>query len=686
MTLSRLARCLNPDSFVVIGGRGAERSVLQSRKFGYAGEIYAVNAGRDELGGVPCFASVVDLPAVPDSAFVAVPAAATIDVVRQLSAMGCGGAVCYASGFLEVGSDDRHRALIEAAGAMPVIGPNCYGMINALNGAVLWPDWQGLSRVDRGVAIFTGSGNVSVNMTMQDRSLPIAMLVTIGNQITLGFEQLMDAAIDDERITAIGLHIEGIKNAPLFVEIAARAASVGKPVIALKTGRSDAGARIAMSHTATLAGSAELYDKLFERVGVGQVHDLESFLEALRLVSVIGPLSGGGISSMSCSGGEASLIADLCHDSKLHFPEINPSQVEALKKPLNEFVDISNPLDYHTFIWGDKERLRETFTAMLNNQFDLSLLLLDTPSQANGEEYEWLCAAEAFAEAAVETGRPAAVVASLAENMPQSLRDYLLARGVAPMLGLPQALSAISAAVDVTRVAQPLPELNPLPAGTDRYAVTEYQAKQMLADWGLVTTRSELVSTVTAAEAAATAIGYPVVLKASVEGLAHKTEANAVVLDVGGPERLREECERLLGLGGQVLVETMVEKGVAELLLGVIGDPIFGHYMVVGCGGTLVEILADRQVLILPAADDQVREALSKLRIAPLLHGYRGQPGADIDAIVGCIQNLSQFVADHRKQLLEVDINPLIVGSKGATVVDALVVLRGEPDSESRSA
>ncbi len=682
--MSSLGRCLHPGNMVVVGGRHVAESVRESRKFGYEGEIWVVNPRQEELAGLTCYGRVADLPAVPDSAFVAVPAEATIEVVGELAAMGCGGAVCYASGFLEVGSDDRHQRLIAAAGTMPIIGPNCYGMLNAVNGAVLWPSYHGLRRVERGVAIFTGSGNVSVNMTMQNRSVPIALLVTIGNQVTVGIEQLILAALEDDKITAIGVHIEGLKNVPLFIEAARRAAEVGKPIVALKTGRSDAGARIALSHTATLAGSADLYDHLFQRVGVGVVHDIESFLETLRLLSVTGPLAGCQIASMSCSGGEASLIADLCQDTPLSFPDFSEGGKRALTNTLNEFVDISNPLDYHTFIWGDRERLRQTFAAVLADGFDMTLLLLDTPSIPAGELNEWMDAAEGFIDACVDTGRPGAVVASLAENMPLELRERLLAHRVVPMLGLPQAIAALSAAAMMGQQEGPLPQVIPGTAVTDRHTIAEFEAKQLLGASGLPTTRAELVTSVVDAEAAAGDLGYPVVLKASVTGLAHKTEASAVVLDVKTPEVLREESARLLGLGGQLLVEEMIPAGVAELLLGVSYDEQFGHYLVLGCGGTLVEIMADRALLMLPVSDEQIGQALEGLRIAPVLNGYRGRPAADRAALIACVRKLADFVAERREELLEVDINPLIVGPGGATVADALIVFRGVAPEQSK--
>ena len=221
--MRKLRRCLNPRSIAVIGGREAEKVVQQCLKLGFDGEIWAVNPARDDLAGVPCFRDIQQFPEAPDVAFIAIPALATIDAVEQLSAMGAGGAICYASGFREVGAVDRHQKLLDAAVDMPVIGPNCYGYINPLCGAALWPDQHGLTPVSSGVAIFSSSGNVSVNMTMQQRSLSVALIVTVGNQAMVGIEHCPEAVLEDDRITAIGLHIEGLNNLPLFTELAQRA-------------------------------------------------------------------------------------------------------------------------------------------------------------------------------------------------------------------------------------------------------------------------------------------------------------------------------------------------------------------------------------------------------------------------------------------------------------------------------
>ncbi len=675
-----LGRCLNPTSVAVVGGREVERVIIQCRKTGFGGDIYVVNPRRERLAGLPCLPNIESLPIVPDVAFVAIPAEPTIEAVRLLAEMDAGGVVCYASGFREVGASDLHERLIAAAGDMPLIGPNCYGYVNAMNGAALWPDQHGMRRCDRGVAIFSASGNIGVNMTMQQRGLPLALMISTGNQATVGVEELLDAMLVDDRITAVGLLIEGLRDLPKFIQVASRAVEVGKPVVVLKNGRSSVGARITMSHTATLAGESGLYDALFTRLGVAQVEDLETFLETLKLLSICGPLRANNIASMSCSGGEASMIADLAESRNLHFPPLTRDHKFAVQETLNEYVSVDNPLDYHTFIWGDGNALQATFTAMVRGGFDLTILVLDYPCTNDCDPEEWLEAGRAFARACRVAGHPGCVVVSLMENVTSEIIEELAGYGIPVLMGIPQALKAIEAGAMVGKAVGPPPNLTvPRPLkgeGTALLSIGEAASKRLLHDAGFCVPDGDIAGDVDTAEQMAGKIGYPVAIKLADPNIAHKTEAGGVRLNVSNGKGVRDAVTELLIKGDQVLIESMVVGGQVELLLGVANDPQFGHYYIIGAGGTLVELLADRAVLLPPLSGPIVQDALQSLKIAPLLAGYRGNSPADVDAVVQTMLLLEQFVDQNQDNLLEVDINPLIVHpqGEGATVADALLV------------
>lgn len=330
MITDRLSRLLRPRSLAIVGGKAAEEAVRQCRALDFAGPIWPVNPKRAEMDGLPCFADMASLPEAPDAVFMAAPAPAIITLAGELK--GIGGAICYAADFAESGEEGRQRqdALLAAAKGVPLIGPNCYGMLNLFDRVALWPDQHGCLPIDagRGVAIVSQSGNLALNFTMQKRGLPIGYVISVGNCADVTPADLIEALIQDERVTAIGLHLEGLGSVARFSDACLAARAAGVPLVALKTGASAKGAALTLSHTSSLAGADALCDALFERYGVARAHDPASFLETLKLLHVAGPLRGRRVTSASCSGGEASLTADLAERAGLETPDF-PSATQA---------------------------------------------------------------------------------------------------------------------------------------------------------------------------------------------------------------------------------------------------------------------------------------------------------------------------------------------------------------------
>ncbi len=747
MTRPPLARLLSPRSIAVVGGREAAEVIRQCERIGFRGPIWPVNPRRAEVAGRPAFASIDALPEAPDAAFVAVPREATVDAVAALAAKGAGGAVCYASGFAEVGEDgaELQRRLVEASGAMALLGPNCYGLINYLDGAALWPDQHGGVARERGVAILTQSGNIGLNLTMQARSLPIAYLATVGNKAKGDLHEIVEAFLDDPRVTAIGLHVEGIADVAAFAAAAQRALAQGVPVVAVKTGRSEAGAALTMSHTSSLAGSDVLADALFERCGVARAPDLSVLLETLKLLHVHGPLPGRTLSSMSCSGGEASLVADLAEAAGLATPPLPATAEAALAAALGSKVPLANPLDYHTYIWGDLAATTATFTAMLSARgeaapplsspaaraagregdpgaehappgrtgpgspsraaspragdekdgtsprapadegraYTVNLLVLDLPRADRCDASSWDVTLEAFKTAVRETGARGIVVSSLPETLPEAVGERLVAAGIAPMQDLGTCMQAIALAAGIGEAkarpaTPPLARPVPLREGASRL-LDEAASKALLAGFGLSIPAGEVVAPGEAA-AAAERIGYPVVVKAVSDAIAHKTEAGAVRLNLRTPQEVEAAAAHMATLSDRVLVERMQHGAVAELIVGVTRDPQFGPTLTFGAGGILVELLSDAATVLLPTTAEDVTRKLEGLRSAILLRGFRGRPPGDIPAAVEAILAVARFAQAHADRLLELDVNPLIVLPQGcgAVAADALVRLAGD--------
>ena len=678
---TRLRRLLAPRHVAVFCGGAAAEVVRQCRALGFAGAIWPVHPRHEFMEGLPCYPDVAALPAAPDASFIAVPRQGTIEVVGALAARGAGGAICYASGFAEVGGEGvaLQQQLVAAAGDMALFGPNCYGMLNYLDGVALWPDQHGGQRLARGVAIVTQSGNIGLNLTMQTRGLPLACLITVGNKAGTSIEAIVEALLLDPRISAIGLHIEGLDDVAAFSRVALQALRQRVPLVALKAGSSALGAQITMSHTSSLAGPDALYQALFQRCGVARVHDLAGLLETLKLLHVHGALPGRRIVSASCSGGEASLVADLAQARGLDMPALPAPAHQRLHAVLGNKVNVANPLDYHTYIWGDLAAQTECFAGLLDCRFDAHLLVLDFPRQDRCTSASWQTTVDAFVAAHEGHGARGLVVSSLPEGLPESVASQSLARGIAPMQGLADCLDAISHAAHIglaqAGVTQATPLATPVPRAAGRARLLdEASAKQALARFGLPVPQGRVLDRTQALPFAA-ALGYPVVVKAVAPALAHKTEAGAVRLNLMNAAEVEAALAAMAPLSDQFLVEQMVRGAMAELLVGVQHDPQFGLTLTLGAGGVFVELLRDSVTRLLPLSRAELLQALQSLAMWPMVTGYRGRTLGDVEAVLDAIEAIIAYATAHADRLLELDVNPLLVlpQGQGVLAVDALI-------------
>ena len=666
--ISSLSRVLHPTSIAVIGGGAWCASVIeQARKFGFQGDIWPVHPKADQIAGETVFASLEDMPAAPDVAFVGINRHATIEAVAALSAMGAGGAVCFASGFTEARAEDDQGAdlqarLVQAAGEMPILGPNCYGFVNGLDKAAVWPDQHGMQPVDRGVAILTQSSNIAINMTMQRRALPLAFILTSGNQAQTHQADIASALLDDDRITAIGVHIEGFGDLRKWEALGQKARDRNVPIVALKMGRSAHAQAATVSHTASLAGGDAGAQAFLDRLGIARLDDIPSFLECLKLLHVTGRLDSNGLGSISCSGGEASLAADMAEGRDLCFPPLSPEQKAGLRDALGPMVALANPLDYHTYIWRDTKAMTRAWSAMMGPEQALTMAIVDYP---HTDASDWECATQAALNCVAQTGRPFAVTATLPELLPEDVAQRLLDGGVVPFAGLHEALAAIEAAARPHSVAVE-PVLLP-PESIADHVLTEAEAKQALAEFGVRVPKS-VVASAEQAELACTNLTEPFAVKGV--GLAHKSEHAAVRLGI----MAGSVTEVAADIGtSQVLIEEMAEGSVAELLVGVTRDPAHGFVLTLGAGGVLTEILRDTVSMLIPSSREAVKEALGRLNCAPLLAGYRGKPAADLEAVLDTVEAVQAYVIANAAHVSEVEINPLICTPDRAVAVDALI-------------
>jgi acetate---CoA ligase (ADP-forming) len=690
-----MQRLLAPRSIAMIGGAWADAAVAASRAIGYDGKLWRIHPQRPSSPETPYFRSVDELPGVPDAAFIAAPNREVPGIAAALARTGAGGFVCFAAGFSETASSEGQQLteqLLASALDLPFFGPNCYGFINFFDGAALWPDQVVGDRIERGVALICQSGTIALNLLFNDRSLPIGYVLTVGNQTRLAIEDMIELLAEEERVTAFGVYLEGLKDTAAFARAVGKARAAGKPVALVKAGRTEAAARTARSHTGSLAGADNVFDAFCRQAGIARCDSLATLCETLKIFHVGGPLPGRRVLIMGASGGDMAMTADASRELGLQFPPIPGESQQQLREILGERVTLANPFDFHTHIWFDRPAMRSMFQVVQRSGFDVVGLMVDCPPEDQADPASYFNAIEEYIAASCGASSRAALICSLPESLALGTREKCLAAGIAPLQGQREALEALDLAGAVgeawshgPRIQLLLPRQRPpgQPLAATK-ALAEYDGKAALAAFGVEVPRSRIVSTAdaggvsAAVVAAAEAIGFPVVIKAAAAHLEHKSDVGAVVLDVRSAAAAAAAAQRLAMLADTILVEAMVCDGVAEILIGVTVDPHFGQVLVLGAGGVLTELLRDSVALVPPFTVAAIESALMQLKVGRLLGGYRGRPPADVPALVATALACARYAEANLDRLLELDMNPVIVRQRGqgAVAVDALIRLQ----------
>ncbi len=685
MRAPSLQRLLAPRSVALVGGAWADAAFAASAVIGYTGEVWRIHPKRPSTAAQRYYRSVDELPAAPDAAFIAAPNHEVPAIAAALKRRGAGGFVCFAAGFSELATaegDRLTRELIEAAGDLPYFGPNCYGFVNFFDGVALWPDQVVGQRRERGVALICQSGTIALNLLFNDRSLPIGCVLTVGNQTRLAAEDLIELLTDDERVTCFGMYLEGIRDAHRFAAAAARARAAGKPIALIKAGRTAAASATVRTHTGSLAGADGAFDAFCAQAGIARCESLATLCETLKIFDCGGPLRGRRVLTMGASGGDMAMTADAARHLSLEFAPVPAASTAQLRAILTDKVHIANPFDFHTHTWFDLPKHRAMFDAVLRSGYDAVGFMLDCPPPP-GDATAYVNVVKEFAAALPGAPSRAVLISSLPESMAAATRELCQAAGIAPLQGQREALEALdlAAAVGESWAAGSRVELCvPGARAAGVQALSEPDAKAALAAFGVPVPRRRIVPAREAADAAAR-IGFPVVIKAVAASLEHKSEVGGVVLNVRSTAEAAAAAEALAKLSATLLVEEMVSDGVAEILVGIAVDAQFGQMLVLGAGGVLTELLRDSVNLLPPFTEPAITAALGRLRVWPLLAGFRGGPAGDVPALVAAILACTRYAQANLQRLTELDLNPVIVRpqGRGAVAVDALIRLAQEP-------
>jgi acyl-CoA synthetase (NDP forming) len=699
-----LERFFNPRAIAVVGASQDLDTVSgQPLKFlkshGYAGALYPVNPRYAEVAGIRCYPSLAEVPDTPDLALILVNASRVADVLRQCGARGVPYVIIFSSGFSEVGGGgielQRSIAAIAREYDIGVIGPNCQGMINVADkvfagfGSVFNADYE--PGVVSMVSQSGGFGFSVMNLSSKDGGLAFRQMVTTGNEIGVSTLDFIDYFIRDPRTEIIAAYIEGLKDARRLVEVGHRALEAGKPILIWKVGNTEQGQRAAASHTANLGGAMALYRAAFRQAGILQVEDIQDVIDYGRAFRGGRLPRGNRLAIVTISGGAGILMTDECIGRGMRLAPLAPETLARLREFVPSFGSLLNPVDVTAAIFNDLSLINRTLQTIIDDPNVDCVAMINASLQG---EIAARIAGEIVAVAQA-SDKPLVIAWSARDAVAPEAYAMLDAARI-PHYKSPvrcgRALAALSGYAEAKRRREHSRRATPLALHSTAAAVAltgrttdvaEFEAKRVLADYGIPVTAEELAASPAEALAAARRIGYPVALKIQSADISHKTEAQAVRLGVAGDQELGRTYDEIIANARRyrpdakidgVLVQEMVPDGI-EAIVGIVNDPLFGPAVMFGLGGIFAEVLKDVTFRIAPVSPVDARDMIAEIRGYPVLTGARGRPPADVEALADILARLSALAVDLETQIAELDVNPLFVLEKGRGVkaADALI-------------
>jgi acyl-CoA synthetase (NDP forming) len=701
-TRAELERLIAPRSIAIAGASPRAGSFAQrtlDNLAHYRGALHLVNAKYDRIGERPCHPSLAALPEPPDCVVVSVPREGVEAALEEAAAARAGAAIVYASGYGEMDHSDRaaaqrRLAAIARAARMPVLGPNCMGLVNhALRaGMTFIPEYARMPERAGPIAIVSQSGALGYSLAQaSERALGIRYFFSAGNSADVDVADLVAALAEDAEVRSIALLFEGAPSAARLLEAGERARQAGKPVVVFKLGTSEAGAAAARSHTGSLAGSAAAWGALFERAGFVPVADYEALVEYAKFFSIAGAPVARGVAVISGSGGAGVMAADKATVHGVPMPQPLEATRAALRSVVPEFGAARNPCDPTGQVLSNPDSFGHCCRAMLADPQYGALVL---PMTVATVEVSGL-RTQLISQLAREQAKPVVIVWVSEWLQGPGADTYEADERIALFRSTERCFAALAAwqARNGPSEAKPGGRIAPPDApararsllNQGKAALTEADAKRVLACYGVPVVEERAARSADEALAAARSLGFPVVLKVLSPGIAHKTEAGGVKLGLRDESSLRLAFEEIMAAvrkfasGAEirgVLVQPMAS-GV-EMIVGARVDPQIGPLVVAGSGGVLVELLRDSVTALAPVSKDQARAMLSRLKGYPMLTGFRGTAPADADAIADTVARVSELIADLASEIAEVDVNPLLCAPDRAVAVDALIARKGQ--------
>jgi len=665
---------------------------------GYDGPLYPINPKSAVIQGLPAFATVSAVPGPVDMAIVAVPAPGVLAALEDCAAKGVGGAVVLSSGFAEVGGQGAQwqqqiTALTRRTG-MRVVGPNCMGIINVRRRILgtFTPSAAGFGLTPGRISLVSQSGAFGgyCLSLIRQRGLGLNLWITTGNQCDVDFADCVNHYAQDDGTDVIMGYVEAATDKDRLVNALALARERGKRIVLMKVGSSEAGAQATASHTASLAGSDQVYDGLFKQYGVYRARTIDELFDVAYACSVARqPPKGNRVGLLTVSGGVGALMADIATECGLDVAPM-PEDAQRRLKEILPFAGTRNPVDMTAQLVNDLTLFEKNFQLMLEEGgYDVVVAFLSSVGQVAELSSNLL---EQLKKVLQHFPDRTVIMSMLASA---EVRKLYETAGVMLFDEPTRAVRAASALVRFAAEAERAKTLSAppaLPAGAlapPAHAINEVEAKRVLVSAGIPVVRELLAASEDEAVRCAAETGYPLVLKIASADIAHKSEIGGVLLGLSDEAQVREGFRTLMQRAHQhapqarldgVVVARMAKKGV-ETILGVHRDPVFGPVVMFGLGGVFVEAFKDVAFRLAPFGVAEARAMINEVKGRILLTGLRGQPPADEDALADAISRLSVYAARHADTIESIDINPFVVlpRGEGAMALDALIVPRLNP-------
>jgi acyl-CoA synthetase (NDP forming) len=657
---------------------------------GFAGEVFPVNPGAEEILGLKCYNDIESLPKVVDHVVLALANQHLESALKVAITHGAKAVTIYSSGILQ---DDTNPSLLKRLSQLAteadiaICGCNGMGFYNVRDDLYtgIFPKAGSIQKGS--ISYIAQSGSAFTALCHNGNRLGFNLCVSSGNELITTVADYMDWSLEQPETRVIGLFLEAVRNPKAFVDALQKACDKNIPVVILKIGKSPLSAEMALTHTGAIAGSHAAFEALYRRYGVISVSDFDEMAATLMLLQNSPEIGPGKIATIQESGGFRELIADLAHELKIEFAEIEDSTKEHIQTHLDPGLKAENPLD----AWGSHDNFEGRFLACIN-------LLMADPNVAGGVFFSnfrdgyYLSEAiyRAMQAASELTNKPLALGNCYSDLKHDNICRLGYEQGIPVIDGARETLLAFKHCFAYQQFKSNKKyidnEIRANPAIIEYWrkrlkqhsekTLSEAEAMALLSDFDIATPKQTVIKHLSGLLEAAGSIGFPMVLKTAEPGILHKSDAGGVIVNIQNEAELLEHYNDLKQrLGPTALLTQMIDKGT-EVGLGIINDPQFGPILMVAAGGILIELLSDCAVVLCPLNIDDADELLSSLKIDVLINGVRGEAPSDRQALLDTMVKLSSLAYELKDVIVEVDINPVIVSPTGAVAVDALVVLR----------